>query len=443
MENGICVIGAGGSGLAAVRALSERGLEVTCFERGSALGGTWRYENDSGLSPAYASLRTNTSRKRTEYPSFPMPASYGDYIGHRDMSAYLEAYAAKFKLERHIRFGATVESAEPRGVGWRVRLKGGEERRYRAVIAAIGHYWDPMLPAFPGEFSGTAIHSSAYRTPERFAGQRVLIVGASQSGLEIAAELSDVTSRTLVACRRGYHVFPRYLLGMPTDTFDAPGPNRLPWRLVRGALGSLLTITRARPPRGGFPAPRNPILEQTQPVLATTRLVEALRDGAIAVKPNVERLAGPIVHFADGSSEPVDAIVYATGYVISFPFLPADLAPADGTQFPLYRRIASPRADGLYFVGILEPGPGLLAIVERQSAWLAERLSGQLAVPPREQMWAAIDAGERRTRRRFGESGPHTVLCDGHAYMRMLARDLRRTKDGAKRPTRRRSWPRR
>jgi cation diffusion facilitator CzcD-associated flavoprotein CzcO len=433
MGNGICVIGAGGSGLAAVRALSERGLEVTCFERGSAVGGTWRYENDSGLSPAYASLRTNTSRKRTQYPSFPMPASYGDYIDHRDMSAYFEAYAAMFKLQRHIRFGATVESARPQGDGWRVRLEGGEEHRYWALIVAIGHYWDPKLPTFPGEFSGAAIHSSAYRTPERFAGQRVLVVGASQSGLELAAELAEVTARTFVSCRRGYHVFPRYLLGRPTDSFDAPAPNHLPWRFVRGSLGALFAVTRARPPRGGFPAPLSPILEETEPVLATAKLAEALGTKALSVKPNVERLDGSSVHFADGSAEAVDAIVYATGYRISFPFLSPDLVPADGTQFPLYRRIASPRADGLYFVGILEPGPGLLAIVERQSAWLAERLSGRLTLPPRERMWAAIDAGERRTRRRFSESGPHTVLCDSHAYMRVLARDLKRKKDGPSR----------
>lgn len=101
---------------------------------------------------------------------------------------------------------------------------------------------------------------------------------------------------------------------------------------------------------------------------------------------------------------------------------------------PLYRRIASPYAKGLYFVGILEPGPGLLPIVERQSTWLAKRLTGRLAPPAHEQMWADIDAGgERRTRRRFGHNGRHTVLCDSHAYMRLLARDIRKAK-GAKAP---------
>jgi dimethylaniline monooxygenase (N-oxide forming) len=73
------VIGAGSSGLAVVKALREQRVAVECFERGSDVGGLWRYQNDNGVSGAYASLRTNPSRLRMQYTSFPMPASYGDF----------------------------------------------------------------------------------------------------------------------------------------------------------------------------------------------------------------------------------------------------------------------------------------------------------------------------------------------------------------------------
>src|SRR5262249_56517176 len=112
MEADVAVLGAGSSGLAALKALRERGLAVEGFERGSDVGGLWRYENDNGLSAAYASLRTNVSRARMQYPSFAMPKSYGDFPHHSEMSAYLGAYADAFSLRDCIRFRTTVERLE-------------------------------------------------------------------------------------------------------------------------------------------------------------------------------------------------------------------------------------------------------------------------------------------------------------------------------------------
>ena len=136
----VCIIGAGSSGLAALRELHGRGFAIECFEKGTGVGGTWRYENDSGASAAYMSLRTNVSRARMQYPSFPMPARYGDYVHHRDMAAYLDAYADAFGLRRLIRFSANVASVEPEtGGGWRVRLHDGWTASYDAVVVANGH----------------------------------------------------------------------------------------------------------------------------------------------------------------------------------------------------------------------------------------------------------------------------------------------------------------
>src|SRR5262245_44490427 len=175
---GVAVIGAGSSGLAVLKALRDDGVAVECFERGSDVGGQWRYQNDSGLSGAYASLRTNVSRPRMQYPRFPMPASYGDFPRHTDMAAYLTAYAEAFGLHRLIRFGTTVERIEPGPEGaWRIELDSDSVRHVRAVVVAIGVFWCPKLPEHPGDFAGEVIHSHDYRTPESFAGRRVLVVG--------------------------------------------------------------------------------------------------------------------------------------------------------------------------------------------------------------------------------------------------------------------------
>src|SRR5947209_8079179 len=138
-----CIIGAGCSGLAALRAVARRGIAVDCFERGSDVGGNWRYENDSGTSSAYASLHTNVSRPRMQFPSFPMPKSYGDFVHHTDMARYFEAYADRFGLNPHIRYGTNVERVEPHGGQWQVTLSTGETRRYRWVVVANGHDWAP------------------------------------------------------------------------------------------------------------------------------------------------------------------------------------------------------------------------------------------------------------------------------------------------------------
>src|SRR5436309_1972317 len=173
----ICVIGAGMSGLAAVRALARAGHEVVCHEAGSAIGGMWRYENDSGLSAAYDSLSTNVSRWRMQFPSLPMPESVPEFPHRSDMLAYLEAYADEFDLRRFITCGSWVDAARPLDGAWEVTVRDEEPRRFDWVVVAAGHYSDPAIPELPGEFEGDIVHSRDYRTPDPFAGRRVVVVG--------------------------------------------------------------------------------------------------------------------------------------------------------------------------------------------------------------------------------------------------------------------------
>lgn len=423
----VCVIGAGSSGLAAVRALAARGLPVVCFEKGSEVGGTWRYENDNGASAAYASLRCNVSRRRMEYPSFPMPTSYGDYPHHSAMAAYLAAYADTFRLRPLIRFSTTVERAEPRDGSWHVTLRNGAVERFGTVVVANGHHWAPVWPILSGTATAPITHAHDYRTPDTFAGRRVLVVGAGQSAVEIALETSRVAARTVMSVRGGAHVVPRYLFGRPLDSLDAALPNRLPWPLLNWLMERLVRAARRDDPAAyGFRRPAHRLLEQIPAV--SSELLPALRTGRVAVRPAVERLDGPRVRFADGSVEAIDRIVCATGYRISFPFLPPAVLAAEGVALPLYRRIVPPAVPGLYFIGLVDAPTGLLPVVERQSAWLADVLTGRLALPGQSAMRAAIDAAEPRTRERFPREPVHSIRCDPHAYLRTLARDRRRAR---------------
>ena len=433
-EPRICVVGAGMSGLAAVDVLVRAGFSVTCYEAGSGVGGMWRYENDSGRSAAYASLQTNTSKRRMQYPSFPQPDAAPDFPHHSDMLAYLSTYAEANELARHVRFGATVERAEPTEDAWEVTVAGEPVRRFDWLVVASGHYWDAIVPTLRGEFSGEVLHVRAYRNPERFAGKRVVVVGGAQSALDIAAEISSVAASTTLACDHVHELLPRYAFGRPLDERDTAAALLLPLPLVRVIVRALTRLAGTTPERGALRPPERPLFDGQWPIIVSPAAQAALRERAFSCAPRVAQLDGERVRFADGSAAPADTIVFATGYEIGFPFLPADLVRAAGREFPLYRRIISPHAPCLAFIGIVEAGPGMFEIVERQSQWLAQFIDGSIRAPDNETMWRAIDAGERRSRRQFAATGRHTIFCNRHAYLRLLTRDLRRA-GGSARPT--------
>jgi dimethylaniline monooxygenase (N-oxide forming) len=419
----VAVIGAGSSGLAVLKALREADVAVECFERGSDVGGLWRYENDNGLSSAYASLRTNASRLRMGYPSFPMPVSYGDFPHHSDMAAYLSAYTDAFSLRELIRFSASVKWLEPQPDGmWSASLADGSAWRYTDVVIAVGHDWCPKLPRFPGHFSGESVHSHEYRTPEPFAGNRVLVVGAGPSAAEIAVEVASCAARTCMSVRRGAHVIPRWIAGEPYDKRDVGLLHRMPWPL----LNLLFRRAAARelgPLPASWPAPPHRLLEGVP--TPSSDLLPAIRRGEITVTPAIERLVGDRVRFSDWTEEPFDQIIYATGYRISLPFLARSLVSANGRELPLFRRIVPPELRGLFFAGFIEAPGGLLPLVEAQAEWIAAVLTGGIRLPAKKDMWAAIERAERRTRVRFPDERPHSIRCDPHAYRRLLRSDLR------------------
>jgi len=351
-----------------------------------------------------------------------MPGSYGDFPGHREMAAYLSAYADAFSLRGSIRFGTTVERLEPAADGtWRVRLDDGSRRDYAAVVVATGLFRSPKLPVYPGTFDGVASHSHEYRTAEPYAGRRVLVVGAGQSAAEIAVEVSGVAERTFMSVRSPVHVIPRWIGRRPYDLADVAPLNRLPWPLLNTVYG--VRVARALGPLpASWPLPEHRLLEGIP--IVSSDLVPAVRRGDILLRPAVDRLGPESVRFVDGSEERIDGIVYATGYRISLPYLSSPLASAETRELPLYRRIVPPEARGLYFAGFVDAPGGLLPVVEAQGRWIAAVLSGRLRLPPRELMWPAIERAEGRTRERFPEESPRSFRCDPHAYRRLLRSDL-------------------
>lgn len=430
-----CVIGAGPSGLAASKVLASRGVPFDCFEAGSGIGGLWRYGNDNGMSGVYASLHANISKESMSLSSLPMPRTYPVFPHHSKVLAYLEDYAASFDLLRHIEFNAEVTRVRPAdGGGWEVahRRRGDttaevETRRYTEVMVANGHHWDPRFPdpAVPGseDFEGPAVHSHDYRSPEPYAGRRVLVIGMGNSACEIAAEISRTAARTFLSARDATHVFPKMLLGRPADHLPRSPLARLPHLLKGPAMTLLLRLTRGAPAQYGLPAPvRGPLT--THPSTSDELLVQLAR-GAVTPKPGVSSFGRDTATFADGSREPVDALVYATGYSLSFPFLEPSVFAAPAGRTELYLRTVPPRRPGLYFMGLAQPAGEAFPLLEPQAEWIADLIEGAAALPPPAHMTKAIAREGRRHDKAYVSTYRHGIEIDVRSYRKALGREVR------------------
>ncbi len=434
----ICVIGAGVSGITMMKALADRGIPFTAFEKSDQVGGNWVFGNKNGLSSAYRSLHIDSSRYSIEFDDFPFPREYPDFPHHTQIAAYFRAYAEHFGLLDKITYNTGVERAErdPSG-GWQITLDTGESRHFDMLIVANGHHWDARWPEppFPGHFDGIQLHSHEYIdafSPRDLHGKRVLVVGVGNSAMDISCELSHrgVASKLVVSTRRGAHIIPKYIFGRPLDAVIRVRPwlPLLPQRL----LGSFLVrLAVGRMENYGLPRPAQRIW-QTHPTVSSEFLIRA-GSGDITVKPNIAELCGGEVRFEDGTREEFDAIVYATGYKISFPFFGPEVLQVADNDFPLFKRAFVPGQKDLIFVGFAQAVPSIIKFVEIQTRWLAAYVAGQYALPPEDEMRQIMERDQRRANAHFVSSKRHTMQIDTNLYAWDLAKEWKR---GARRAAR-------
>jgi cation diffusion facilitator CzcD-associated flavoprotein CzcO len=425
-----CIIGAGSSGIVAAQVLDARGLAFDCFEKGSFVGGNWRYENDNGMSSAYRSLHINTSRRVMAFKTLPMPDHYPDYPDHFQMAAYFDEYVDHFGLREKIRFNTEVLSVEPVDGEWEVTVEGPdgkrESGRYGAVIVANGHHWDPRWPepSFPGaeEFAGEQVHAHHYREPDILRGKRVVVLGIGNSATDIAVEASRIADATFISMRRGAYVIPKYINGKPIDELSNPVTSMLPLAVQRFFAMRALGVSVGDMTTYGLPKPDHKLFEAHPTV--SSELLPRLGHGDIKVKPNIDRFTGGrTIRFADGSEEEIDLVVYCTGYKISFPFFDPQVFSAPDNKLPLYRRVVSVERPGLYFIGFIQPLGPIMPLAEAQAEWVADLLGGRVRLPAAAEMRRDIAAEEGKMRKRFVTSKRHTVEVDFHPYLREIQRE--------------------
>ncbi|MGO1801347.1 MAG: flavin-containing monooxygenase [Microbacteriaceae bacterium] len=349
--NRYAVIGAGPSGLAIARALQKRGITVEGFEASHGVGGLWDIDNPR--SSMYESAHLISSRTTTEFTEFPMDSDV-DYPSHRVLLKYFQDYASHFGLDELFRFDTRVTRVEPVGDGqWDLSFTGPEgdgSARFNGVILANGTLAEPNVPRFTGEFAGEIMHTHHYKSASQLAGKRVLVIGAGNSGCDIAVDAVHHAASVDMSVRRGYYFVPRYLFGRPSDTLNQGRP--LPARLKQAVDSRVLKAFTGDPVTFGFPKPDYRIYE-SHPIV-NTMVLNHLGQGDLNVRADVARFDGDTVHFRDGSDSEYDLVLLATGYALDYPFVDREHLSWQGASPRLFLNIFPASFNGLYVMGMVE-----------------------------------------------------------------------------------------
>jgi dimethylaniline monooxygenase (N-oxide forming) len=436
----IGIIGAGAAGLATLKELRAAGFDATAFEARPRLGGLFVYDESDGL--VWDSLRLTSSTLVTRFSDFPAPPNASLHMTHDEYLRYLEAYATRFDLWPHLRFSSPVETALPDGAAWSMRVRGGPALRFDAIVVCTGVHQHPFTPQIPGldRFTGTLHHAARFRRPDAFRGQRVVCVGAGESGGEIIPRVAEVARSCSVTLRRGAYFLPRLVDGMPGDYLTTRivhgfGSSEVPvlrrWGVARAAF--LRGAHPKIPPEDHFDATVAPTVrslfeatglsEQRQFATKTDALAIAIAKGACTVRPGIEGVAGSTVRYVDGTVDEADAILLCTGFdVPGWPFLGAR-APRGS----LYQRILDPRLGSrIAFVGFVRPAIGAIPpIAEMQARWVAEVFSGRIELPDPHEMQKRIEDEDAWTRETFPKDCGQLPYLVAHArYLDGLAVEI-------------------
>ncbi|MEU5438523.1 NAD(P)/FAD-dependent oxidoreductase [Streptomyces sp. NPDC020719] len=352
----VYVIGGGPGGLAVAAALRGRGVRAVVLERSDVLGSSWRRH--------YTRLHLHTTRRLSALPGLKMPRAFGRWVSRGDLVRYLEKYAEFHELETVT--GVEVSRIERADGGWLLHATGGRRLTGRAVVVATGYNHTPYLPEWPGAdtYTGELLHAAHYRDPAPYAGKDVLVVGAGNTGAEIAVDLVEGgAGRVRLAVRTAPHILRRTTAGWPAQASGIL-VRRLPVPVVDRAADAVRRLSVPDLSEKGLPRPTSGLYARVREGAIPVQdvgLIAAVQSGRVEPVAALESFEGAKAVLADGTVLSPEVVVAATGYRRALEGLVGHLGVLDGRGLPtVHGRRTAPDAPGLHFTGFTNPISGML-----------------------------------------------------------------------------------
>lgn len=422
----VCVIGAGPSGITALKNLIDQGLDVICYDVNSDVGGNWIYNENKSHSSVFETTHIISSKTLSQYEDFTFDdfePGLPDYPSHDQLRRYFQAYAAKFKLYAHIQFNTQVESCELNPENqWVVQtVKEGisSTELFTHLVVCNGHHWLPRFPSYPGNFTGEFLHSHDFKKAAPFKDKRVLVIGGGNSACDVAVETSRVSAKTTISWRRGYRIVPKFLFGKPSDVV-ASRFAFLPTGLKFFLSELSVKIFSGSNTHYGLPEPEHAITG-THPTI-NEELLYKVRHGKVFPKGDIERFEGNMVHFKDGSIEEFDTIIACTGYILEHPFFRKDFLNYSEGDVPLYLKMLHDKYENLFFVGMFQPLGCIWPAAELQSKIAARAIKGLWQRPKNIAELCQREVTHPHLKQI--KTPRHTITVDFHLFTKQLKKHL-------------------
>ncbi|KAL0942994.1 dimethylaniline monooxygenase [Colletotrichum truncatum] len=430
----IAIVGAGPSGLSAIKEFTAAGFEVQCFERAHAIGGQWLYDPNPTAdthSSIYNGVILNSCREPSAFGDFPLdPARYPIFYHHSLHLRYLNEFAAHFGLLKHIQFRTTVVGCSPTSEGgWELRIRSENENgtedeavlTFDAVVCGTGLGNRPKIPEFPGraKFKGEVFHSHYYRKPTPLEGKKVVIVGLGPTAIDLACEIGPLAKDLRIVNKRGAWVLPRFILGKPTEALNSrASATWLPFSVQAFLFKQVFNNLVGKQP--AVLQPSHHIMAQNAAVRSD--FTEKLKSGVFNLhRSDITSFTESGVLLDDGTTLEADVVILSTGYHhADYPFLPPGTIESKDAPAPhidLYKHIVPPRAKNLFIMGNVEVVGPASAIIEGQARWITAVLQGTIQLPNEEDMMKDIRAFRAWQAKHFINSARHIISVELNSYV--------------------------